>query len=161
MELPLDSIKDLSAIDQKPILTSPDGKFTIEINDSEINIIHNQYRQERIARDKQRLAEWSKPNPQWHIDQAKESESAKLPFTTAFHLAWARRGGAWQPQVTIDLWKNLQATEPSPAKDKLHAEVLGEDVGRMILTGTTAAQGNWTGVSLGPVVLPRGPNKKE
>ena len=161
MELPLDSIKDLSAIDQKPILTSPDGKFTVEANIFEINIIHNQYRQERIARDRQRLAEWSKPNPQWHLEQAKESASAKIPFTTAFHLAWARRGGAWQPEVTTDLWKNLQATEPSPAKDKLQSQVLGEDVGRMILAGTTAAQGNWTGVSLGPVVLPRGPNKKE
>jgi dipeptidyl aminopeptidase/acylaminoacyl peptidase len=143
MELPLDSIKDLSAIDQKPILTSPDGKFTIEINDSEVYIIHNQYRQERIARDRQRLAEWSRPNPQWHLDQAKESESAKLPFSTAFHLAWARRGGAWQHQVTMDLWKNLQATWPSPARDKLQAQVLGEDVGRMILAGTSAAQGNW------------------
>ncbi len=143
LELPLDSIKDLSVVDQKPIITSPDGKFTVETNDSEINIIHNQYRQERLDRDKQRLAEWSKPNPQWHLEQAKESEVAKLPFTTAFHLAWARRGGAWQPQVTTDLWKNLQATEPSPAKDKLQAQVLGEDVGRMILAGTTAAQGNW------------------
>ena len=143
MELSVDSIKDLSVIDQKPIISSPDGKFTVETNDSEINIIHNQYRQERIARDRQRLAEWSKPNPQWHLEQAKESASAKIPFTTAFHLAWARRGGAWQPQVTTDLWNNLQATEPSPAKNKLHAEVLGEDVGRMILAGTSAAQGTW------------------
>ena len=139
----MDSIKDLSVINQKPILASPDGKYSVETNDSEIYIIHNQYRQERLARDKQRLAEWSRPNPQWHLDQAKESESAQLPFSTAFHLAWARRCGAWKPQVTTDLWKNLQATRPSPARDKLQAQVLGEDVGRMILAGTSATQGNW------------------
>ena len=145
MELPVDSIKDLSVLEQNPILTSLDGKFTVEPKGFEVYIIHNQYCLERIARDKQRLTEWSKPNPQWHLEQARESESPWLPFTTAFHLAWARRGGAWQPQVTTDLWKNLLVTKPSPAKDKLQAQVLGEDVGRMILAGTTAAQGNWTG----------------
>lgn len=92
--------------------------------------------------DFENLLDWHKPNPEWHLKQAKESESAKLPITTAFHLAWARRCGAWQPQVTTDLWKNLQATESSPAMGRLQAQVLGEDVGRMILAGTSATQGN-------------------
>ena len=68
---------------------SQDKQWSVEFDKSYgggVVLINNKLRDERIARDREKLARWAKPDPQWHLVQATESEKANQWFAVAFHL---------------------------------------------------------------------------
>ena len=65
---------------------SQDNEWSVEIQGTEARLVNNKLRQERIARDKENLARWATPNPNWHLAQAIESEKNNQWFAATFHL---------------------------------------------------------------------------
>ena len=65
---------------------SQDNEWSVEIQGTEARLVNNKLRKERIARDKENLARWATPNPNWHLAQAIESEKNNQWFAATFHL---------------------------------------------------------------------------
>jgi tricorn protease-like protein len=93
---------------------SQDKQWSVDFNESDVVLINNKMRNERIAGDQEKLARWAKPDPQWHLFQATESEKANQWFAVAFHL---RKLLEIEP-ANEDAKKRLQIAENNLKKDK-------------------------------------------
>lgn len=59
--------------------------WSVEIDETKLFLINNKNRNERIARDRELLAKWAKPDSTWHLTNAKDSEDKKDWFAAKFH----------------------------------------------------------------------------
>lgn len=85
-ELSSEYVKELDQMNEKDLSISPDKKWSLQKEGNDVVLINNQLREERVARDREKIARWAKPDPNWHFAQAEESEKNQLWFATVFHL---------------------------------------------------------------------------
>jgi hypothetical protein len=65
---------------------SSDGIWSVKSEKFGLFLVNNQHRSHGITTDKNKLAAWDTPDPDWHELQALDSEKSGNWFAAAFHL---------------------------------------------------------------------------
>ena len=81
-----DEIKNLSDRFGDNLTVSKDQEWSVKFHGDNIFLINNKLRDDIKAKDKQNLALWATPNPNWHFVQATEAEKNQEWFAATFHL---------------------------------------------------------------------------